>query len=402
MPGASLSTAAVARKNIRRRPWRSFCLVLTVLLFSFFLYAGTVMSVSLSGGARSTADRLGADVIVVPAGYDPHIDSVILSGKPSMFYLPKDILERLRDVEGIDRMSPQTFLATLRASCCSYPLQIVGVDYESDFIVRPWLEATLGRGLEDGELIVGYRVNGEAGERLHFFGVDLPIAGRLEQTGMGFDSTVFVTRKTVTDLAKAAENIFKHPLASDGSRVSTVMVKLKPGYDSVKVAQEINRRFGDDDIFALFSKKFVNSIASSLALVSWMIRGGIGLAWLLAVIVIALLFAVTMNERKGEIGVLRAVGASRGKILALALTEALLISFYGAALGTCLGAAAVAVVSPMVADALKLPFLLPSWTALALLGVASVAVSVLTGVMSALFSARRASRADIYDALRGN
>ena len=299
-------------------------------------------------------------------------------------------------------MSPQTFLATLRASCCSYPLQIVGVDYESDFIVRPWLEATLGRGLEDGELIVGYRVNGEAGERLHFFGVDLPIAGRLEQTGMGFDSTVFVTRKTVTDLAKAAENIFKHPLASDGSRVSTVMVKLKPGYDSVKVAQEINRRFGDDDIFALFSKKFVNSIASSLALVSWMIRGGIGLAWLLAVIVIALLFAVTMNERKGEIGVLRAVGASRGKILALALTEALLVSFYGAALGTCLGAAAVAVVSPMVADALKLPFLVPSWTALVLLGVASVAVSVLTGVMSALFSARGASRADIYDALRGN
>ena len=137
MAGASLSTAAVARKNIRRRPWRSFCLVLTVLLFSFFLYAGTVMSVSLSGGARSAADRLGADVIVVPAGYDPHIDSVILSGKPSMFYLPKDILERLRDVEGIDRMSPQTFLATVRASCCSYPLQIVGVDYESDFIVRP-------------------------------------------------------------------------------------------------------------------------------------------------------------------------------------------------------------------------------------------------------------------------
>ncbi|MCI7404327.1 MAG: ABC transporter permease, partial [Pyramidobacter sp.] len=93
---------------------------------------------------------------------------------------------------------------------------------------------------------------------------------------------------------------------------------------------------------------------------------------------------------------------SRGKILALALTEALLISFYGAVLGTSLGAAAVAVVSPAVSEALKLPFLLPSWRALILLGVASVTVSVLTGVLSALFSARRASRADIYDTLRGN
>ncbi len=91
-----------------------------MLVFSFVLYAGTVMCVSLSDGARSAADRLGADIIVVPAGYDPHMDSIILTGKPSMFSLPKDILDRLKKVECIDRMSPQTFLATLRASCCSY------------------------------------------------------------------------------------------------------------------------------------------------------------------------------------------------------------------------------------------------------------------------------------------
>lgn len=400
MASSALSTAAIARKNIARCPWRSFCLMLAVLVFSFVLYAGTVMCVSLSDGARSAADRLGADIIVVPAGYDPHMDSIILTGKPSMFSLPKDILDRLKKVECIDRMSPQTFLATLRASCCSYPVQIVGIDYDSDFIVRPWLEATLGRGLRDGEVIVGCRVGGDPGERLRFFGCDLPIVGRLEQTGMAFDSTVFVTRQTAADLAKAAENIFKHPLSDDGSLVSTVMIKLKPGCDSVKAAQEINRRFGDDDIFALFSKKFVNNIASTLAVVSWLIRGGIALVWLLAVVIIALLFQVTMNERRGEIGVLRSIGASRGKILCLTLTEALLVSLYGSVPGAVLGAAAVAAFSPLAVQILKLPFLLPSWTVQLLLAVAAVAASVLTGVLSALFSALRAGRADIYHVMR--
>ena len=161
-----LSTFALARRNIGRLPWRSFCLVAAVVLFSFVLFTGTVLSLSLSRGARSAADRLGADVMVVPAGFDPHIDSVILAGKPSMFFLPHDILDRLKTIEGIERMSPQTFLATVRASCCSYPLQIIGIDEETDFLVRPWLSGTMDRPLRDGELIVGYRVSGEAGEKL--------------------------------------------------------------------------------------------------------------------------------------------------------------------------------------------------------------------------------------------
>lgn len=132
-----LTAAAVAKRSIQRRPWRSFCLIFAVLLFSFALFAGSVLTLSLSSGAESMANRLGADVMIVPAGYDPHIDSILLSGKPSNFYLPADTLERLSRFEGIERMSPQTFLATLSASCCSYPVQLMGIDFDSDFLVKP-------------------------------------------------------------------------------------------------------------------------------------------------------------------------------------------------------------------------------------------------------------------------
>ena len=396
----SLSTLGIARRNVRRRPGRSACLIAAVLLLSFFLCAGSALFMGLSSGAESMANRLGADVMVVPEGYDPHVDSILLSGEPSSFYLPGDVLELLGGVEGIARMSPQVFLATLRASCCSYPLQLIGVDFDTDFIIKPWLDGELRRALTDGEAVVGCRVVGETGETLKFFGKELRIAGRLHQTGMGFDAAVFVTRPTIVALAREAERIFKHPLTSDDSLISAVMIKLGSGHDSVATAQEINRRFNGRGIYALFSKKFVNSIGANLAAVSWVLKGVGALVWLLAACVIALLFAVTLAERRREMGVRRALGASRGKLVCLVLGEALLESLWGASLGVLLAIAALATLASGLASALRKPFLLPSPLVLSLLATGSLATAVLTGLLSALSAALRAGRTDISAAMR--
>ena len=396
----SLSTLGIARRNVRRRPGRSACLIAAVLLLSFFLCAGSALFMGLSSGAESMANRLGADIMVVPEGYDPHVDSILLSGEPSSFYLPGDVLELLGGVEGIARMSPQVFLATLRASCCSYPLQLIGVDFDTDFIIKPWLDGELRRALTDGEAVVGCRVVGETGETLKFFGKELRIAGRLHQTGMGFDAAVFVTRPTIVALAREAERIFKHPLTSDDSLISAVMIKLESGHDSVATAQEINRRFNGRGIYALFSKKFVNSIGANLAAVSWVLKGVGALVWLLAACVIALLFAVTLAERRREMGVLRALGASRGKLVCLVLGEALLESLWGASLGVLLAIAALATLASGLASALRMPFLLSSPLVLSLLATGSLATAVLTGLLSALSAALRAGRTDISAAMR--
>ena len=72
------------------------------------------------------SDRLGADVMVVPEGYDPHVDSILLSGKPSTFYLPDTALQEnsaMREDIGIEQISPQTFLAHTQSLmlCVSCP-----------------------------------------------------------------------------------------------------------------------------------------------------------------------------------------------------------------------------------------------------------------------------------------
>ena len=399
-----MNIAYIAKKNIRRQPGRSFCVIVVVMVLALFLFAGTVLQTSLSHGLESMSSRLGADIMIVPEGYDPHIDSILLSGKPSTFYLPESAVDEvmaLQDTAGIASISAQTFLATLRASCCSYPVQLVGIDYESDFVVRSWLRSSVYHDLRDGEIIVGYHVAGWPGDKLTFFGRELTVAGRLDQTGMGFDSMVFMNRNTIALMSREAERIAGRSMRNDGSLDSVLMVKLKPGYDSVASALELNRSLNAKGMYALFSKKFVNNITSGLRVISCMIEGGVIVMWVLSGVILAFVITLTLSERRRDFGVMRSIGATRGMIVRLCLREVLMTSSFGALLGVILGNVLVAVGSPFAAEAVGLPFLLPTVWEILGMSAGGFVLTVLTGIVAALWSTIRASRVDIQDIVKG-
>lgn len=395
-----ITIKTLAMENIRQRPLRSFVLIVFIMLFTFVLLLGSLISKSLSGGIESLSNRLGADVMVVPSGYETRIDAVLLTGIPSEFYLPESSMEHLKSIEGIKSMSPQTYIATLSASCCSAPLQIIGIDYQTDFIIKPWLEKNLDSELRDGQIIVGQNVNGEAGSLLKFYGKPFKVVGRLERTGMGFDNTVFMTRKTASELAREAERKKKHPVSEDASLISVVMIKLETGYDSVEVAREITKKLSNQGLYGMYSKKFVNSVSSNLSVVSAYIGSIIVGMWILASLVIALIFAMIFNERKKEMGVLRVLGASRKALRRLVLTEAFLISFFAAVLGSVLALLALAILMPMIGEALKIPFLLPKTSEIVVTVLSSLLLGALTGPLASLYTVRKVGKDEIYNSLR--
>ena len=398
----SLTSRTIARRNIRRHPVRSFCLITSQLLLAAFLFAGTVLILGLSAGAVSMANRLGADIMIVPSGYDPHIDNILLTGKPSAFYLPDGALEEFRalGLDEVEQVTPQVFMATLRASCCAYPVQIMGIDYDSDFIVRNWLDSSLNRPLNDGEVILGFHSTGQVGDSIIFFGRSLRIAGRLERTGMGFDSSVFMNRHTVVDLANAADHIKPQKLAANNNLVSVLMVKLKPGQDPAQTARTINSALNSKGMYALFSKRFVSNISSSLVMTARLTEAFLAVLWVIAVIVIALLFSLTFSERKREFGVLRAIGATRKKLAVLVLTESATISIFGALTGIILGGIIILAASPYIAGMLGLPFLLPAGINILLAGTGAFVLTVITGLLASGIFAYLAGHNDIHDNMR--
>jgi putative ABC transport system permease protein len=116
-----------------------------------------------------------------------------------------------------------------------------------------------------------------------------------------------------------------------------------------------------------------------------------GVAILVAGIVAATLMLASVNQRVGEIGLRRAVGARPGDIRLQFLVEAAVTTLGGGVIGVVLGGIGARIAS----DHLKLGAIF-SWNAI-LLG---LLVSVVTGLLAGVIPARRAARLPPAEALR--
>ena len=109
----------LARENLKRRKYRAVCLIVLVALCSFTIFAGGVFNVKLRNGLETLSGRLGADLLVVPYGYEKDMQAALLRGEPSTFYLKADLAGRLAGLPGVVAASPQLFMASLSAGCCT-------------------------------------------------------------------------------------------------------------------------------------------------------------------------------------------------------------------------------------------------------------------------------------------
>ncbi len=392
----------LATENVRSKPLRSLALIILVALFALTTLTGSLISLSLSRGVASLSDRLGADIMVIPEDREETIDSILLKGSPSEFYLPKDAIDKIKTVDGIDKVTPQTYIATLSASCCSYPVQVIGIEPNSDFLISPWLSTVLDRPLRRGDCIVGHHVAGEPGQQIKFFEQPYHIVGRLEQTGMGFDATVFVNDETAQAMAIDSQRIKKHPLVDNGNLVSSIMIKLKPGYKTEDVSREINKRFAAEGMVALYGKAFVNDISSNLQVITRIVKIAIVIIWILSIIVLAMVFSMILRERKKEMATLRILGAKKSQLNILILRESMLISFIGASVGTVLGYIFLFFYGLQIASKISIPFLLPNLTTLLLWGAACFVSALLVAPLSSLYALNRFAKWDIYQQFREN
>lgn len=211
------------------------------------------MIYSLKRGISSLSDRMGADIIVVPEGYDSKVTGAILRGEPNSFFFDRAVEDRVKAVEGVEKTAPQLFLATLSASCCSFPIQIIGIDFNSDFTVAPWLEKQVGLPLKEGEIIVGNNVEGNIHAEVKFFSRPFKIKGRLAKTGMGFDNTVFMSIEQAKALAVEFEKTLQTPDAGRENMISSVMVRVKRGESPEEVLKRLRAEFKSDGIYPILS-----------------------------------------------------------------------------------------------------------------------------------------------------
>jgi putative ABC transport system permease protein len=139
--------------------------------------------------------------------------------------------------------------------------------------------------------------------------------------------------------------------------------------------------------------EYADSAAQGVDMLLGIVYALLGLAVLIALMGIANTLSLSIHERTRELGLLRAVGQSRGQVRAMVLGESVVVAVFGTlggmALGLFLGWALV-----QAAGAETARFTLPAGRLLVVVGAGAVA-----GMLAGLRPARRAARLNVLNAI---
>ncbi len=388
-------------KNLIRKPGRTAALALLTAFLALAVFGGSVVVLSLRKGLNSLEARLGADIILVPdqAQSKVSFQNMFLQGTTGAFYMDASALEKALEVEGVEKAAPQTFLASLKADCCSIKIQVIGIDPEKDFTVQPWIERSLTRALGDMDVAVGCKVEAGVGEIIRIYDQRCKVVARLEATGTGLDTAVYCSMNTMNQLLKAAEEKgVSHKMASGDGVISAVYIKVKDGYDIDKVNSQLTSRVRKAT--AVRTRSMITGVSDSLAGVSRTVTILIVAVWALAFVILLLAFAMIIRERSREFAVLRLLGASRGMLGRTVLLESALCGLLGGVTGVGLSALLLFPFAQLIESALQLPYLMPDMINIVWLGLGTVLLSVIVAALSSVIAAYRLSRVDPGNALR--
>ncbi|NNF54044.1 MAG: FtsX-like permease family protein [Acidimicrobiales bacterium] len=376
--GAETKMARIARENAARSPQRTAATATALMIGLALVTLVSVLGQSLKTSLTDVLDNsIGADLFVSTEFGEP---------------LPDDFAAALLELEGIGAVSEYR----------SIPIRLGGPD--GDVLRADSFTASTGEsvltynlsegsfdGLSDGTAVVvttsladdrGLRV-GQTLDVEFEDGVteQLAIAGIIANEN-------FTNGTMLMDNSLLLQHDDDAPIESIGATISAgadiaattdAAKNLGSNYPSVQV-------FNNDDL----QQELESGINGLLVL----INGLLGLALVVAFFGVVNTIVLSVLERTREIGLLRAVGMTRGQLMSTIRWEAIMVSLFGALLGIALGIlfgiAGVRAIPDTVIDQVAIP-----WTTLAVI----VVMSGLIGVLAAYLPARRAAKLNPLDAI---
>lgn len=183
------------------------------------------------------------------------------------------------------------------------------------------------------------------------------------------------------------------------SNVSSFSVKQAEGFTVEQAKDKMNEillaRFEEDeDAFSITAQNILEDAMSQVTSVLTILLGGIAaISLIVGGIGIMNIMLVTVTERTREIGIRKAIGATRGVILQQFLLESVVLCMMGCAIGVFLSWAILQVIS-VVVSSLGMHFGL-KWSVV----IMSVAFCFAIGVIFGLYPANKAAKMAPIDAL---
>ncbi len=406
----------LAAQNVGRRRLRAIFLGAAVMLGVGIGFASFVAGWALHEGIATSFSRMGADLVAVPRATLVNITSSLLTVQPTDETLPADLAKRIADVPGIARVAPQRIVPALVEG---RGVNLIAFDPARDFSVLPWLEQRQPGPVEG--LIAGGGLAAKLGATLSVCGMPLPVYGRLAKTGIGpFDESYFLTfgalaeivsfcRASDTRSVAKAEDVLVPPASGMShvcspdvrlDRVSAFLLQLSPGAKAEDVKFALARisdlKLVEGNTVLISSRQALSTLLIGIAAFT-------AFQLVALLILVSLLFSAIIQERYREVGLLRAMGAKPGQVMAIILAEAAIITGLGGLAGLGFGVAVLLTFARSLGfyfGLIGVPFSWPPFAVLQTAAIVAIAFSTILGLVGAFLPAWRVRRMAPYELIQ--
>ena len=395
-------TIRVALASMRGSLFRSALTMLGVIIG----VAAVIAMLALGRGAQRAVDEqlaaLGADVLTVTTGLR-WMQGV---AREQQSLTVKDAEAIARDAQHISAVVPeQSGREQLRYGARNLNVQVIGT--------RPNHAEVNGFRIAQGRMFTA--ADDAARRRLAVLGggipelLEVPAAALLGATVMvkniPFEVIGVHGRKGAIGFMNPDNTVFI-PLATSQFRVTgeeriqNISVQVAPGREQARAMVEIERILrrehgllpGRDNDFTLLDRRqFLVTQQQTTEILGFLLAGIASVSLVVGGIGIMNIMLVTVTERTREIGIRKALGATRGNILRQFLVESVTLCLLGGLIGMLLGAAAARLLAQLAGWQTFV-----TWQSLAL----AFGFSAGVGLVFGLWPAQRAARLDPIEALR--
>ncbi|MDD4135311.1 MAG: ABC transporter permease [Eubacteriales bacterium] len=387
-----MQSVQMAFKSILGNKMRSFLTMLGIIIGVI----AVVVLVSIGQGANQTVSssiqKLGTNLLTVNINVRRNNPITLKS------------LEELRQMKELAQASPVSMSSgTLKAGLVQYEeasllattpgydlIRSYGI-MEGRFLTEPDVSnrsfvAVLGQEAAQ-ELFGSVRA---LGQTFTFQGYPFVVVGVLDAIGTSFagsgDNLVIIP-------FTVGERVFQR------KGISSIYISAASA-DRVKEAETAIRAFMDKKLvgvsssttYSIYNQTAVlDTLSTATATLTLMLGGIAAISLLVGGIGIMNIMLVSVTERTREIGIRKAIGASRGNILSQFLVEALVVSVLGGLIGLGLSLLAARLLEPLLKMQMSIS---------PIVAILAVGFSLFIGVVFGLYPANKASRLLPVEALR--
>lgn len=391
----------LAMKNIRHQKFVSTIMFFLLFITSIGTFVGGLLNYSMKEGLKTTIERIGADIIVVPDKFVTNVEDSLFQGKPCTVNFDAKWKDKIETVEGIKQTSTQLYLASVGAlDCCDSTVQMIAFDIKTDFVVGPWMLEEGITSLQKNDIIIGCNIDKKIGDTIKYFGRQFKVKKVLEETGMGYDNCAFVSYETAYQIAEDPSYARVLPFSKKENVISMVLIDVADGYQVSKVSEAIQNKFANSDSSVYETTSLIDNVTSSLE--RFQIFGILSESMLLMITMVSLfaVITITISLRKNEIGSFLSVGISKEKITRMLVWEYGFIVLGAALTGIILTVLIVLPFHTNIREVLNVPYRMASIPVLLTLGIKTIFIDGIVCAIASLYSFYRIKKYNPADMVK--